>query len=399
MDKTNQKKRVFSGIQPSGNLHIGNYLGAITQWVPMQAEFDCIFCVVDYHAITVKQDPEQLRKKIIEVAKIYLVSGIDPKESVIFQQSDVTEHTELAWILNTITRMSDLFRMTQFKDKNKTIDIEEELEELDKFLGDFSKEDKKIRAILLDFDVKNYKKIIDDIKKIETLRNKNFIKVMAQMSKMLENSYGRGMAGVGLFDYPVLMASDILLYNTDTVPVGDDQLQHVELTRDLGKRFNQQFGETFKIPEARIIKETARIMGLDDPTKKMSKSAKSEYNYIALTDDPDKAAKKIMRAATDSGSEIKLAPDKPGISNLLSIYSSLNGKKIKEIEDNYRGRGYSDFKKDVANAVKEFLIDFQNKYTKISDKEVREILDAGAKQVAPIAKETLEKVKEKIGIK
>jgi tryptophanyl-tRNA synthetase len=339
MDKTNQKKRVFSGIQPSGNLHIGNYLGAITQWVPMQAEFDCIFCVVDYHAITVKQDPEQLRKKIVEVAKIYLASGIDPKKSVIFQQSAISEHTELAWILNTVTRMSDLFRMTQFKDKAG----------------------------------------------LQTNNDLTSDKV--------------NKAGVGLFDYPVLMAADILLYNTQVVPVGKDQSQHVEITSELARRFNREFGETFKIPEAKLMKETACIMALDDPTKKMSKSAKSEYNYIALTDDPEKAAKKIMRAATDSGSEIKLAPDKPGISNLLIIYSSLTGKKIKEIEENYKGKGYSDFKKDVASAVKEFLIDFQNKYNKISDKEVREILDAGAKKVTPIAAETLEKVKNKIGIK
>jgi tryptophanyl-tRNA synthetase len=356
MDKTNQKKRVFSGIQPSGNLHIGNYLGAITQWVPMQTEFDCIFCVVDYHAITVKQDPEQLRKKIIEVAKIYLAAGIDPKRSVIFQQSDVKEHTELAWILNTVTRMSDLFRMTQFKDKAGR-----------------------------------------GVKKWQDSEGKEIKREIISAEEY--NAYLVNKTGVGLFDYPVLMAADILLYNTEVVPVGEDQMQHVELANELAKRFNREFGEVFKIPEAKIIKETARIMGLDNPTKKMSKSAESEYNYIALTDDPEKAAKKIMRAATDSGSEIKLAPDKPGISNLLSIYSSLAGKKIKEIEENYKGKGYGDFKKDVASTVKEFLIDFQNKYNKISDKEVREILDAGAKQVAPIAEETLEKVKEKIGIK
>ncbi|HOZ55668.1 MAG: Tryptophan--tRNA ligase [Parcubacteria group bacterium ADurb.Bin316] len=329
---TNNKKTIFSAIQPSGNLHIGNYLGAITQWRELQDEYNCIFCVVDYHAITVKQDPEVLKKKIIEVAKIYLAAGIDPKKSIIFQQSDVTEHTELAWILNTVTRMSDLYRMTQFKDK----------------VGD-GKEDN---------------------------------------------------AGVGLFDYPVLMASDILLYNTDVVPVGDDQLQHVELTRELARRFNQQFGETFVLPEPKILKEGSRIMGLDDPTKKMSKSAKSEYNYITLTDDPAKAAKKIMRAETDSGSEIKYdVKNKPGISNLLVIYSLLANETIKNLENKYKSKGYGDLKKDLAEVVKQFLTEFQKKYNMISSEETEEILKSGAKKVEPIAKTTLGEVKNKIGIK
>jgi len=327
---TNNKKTIFSGIQPSGNLHIGNYLGAITQWTALQDEYNCIFCVVDYHAITVKQDPEVLKKKIIEVARIYLAAGINPKKSIIFQQSDVTEHTELAWILNTVTRMPDLYRMTQFKDK----------------AGD--KE---------------------------------------------EN------AGVGLFDYPVLMASDILLYNTDVVPVGEDQKQHVELTRELARRFNHDFGELFKIPEAKVLKEGARIMGLDDPTKKMSKSAKSEYNYIALTDDPAKASKKIMRAETDSGSDVKYdVKNKPGISNLLVIYSLLAKESIKSLENKYEGKGYGDFKKDLAEVVKQFLTEFQTKYNSISDKQVQEILDEGKKRARPIAEETLKNVKKKIGV-
>lgn len=328
----NNKKTIFSGIQPSGNLHIGNYLGAITQWQKLQDEYNCIFCVVDYHAITVKQNPEILRNKIIEVAKIYLAAGIDPQKSIIFQQSDVSEHTELAWVLNTITRMSDLYRMTQFKDK----------------VGS-GKEDN---------------------------------------------------AGVGLFDYPVLMASDILLYNTEVVPVGEDQLQHVELTRDLAKRFNHDFGETFKIPEPKVLKEGARIMGLDDPTKKMSKSAKSEYNYIALTDDPDKAAKKIMRAETDSSSEVKYdLKNKPGISNLLTIYSLLANESIKNLESKYKGKGYGDFKKDLAEVVRQFLTDFQKKYNAISSDEVERVLVDGAKTVKLIAEKTLAETKKKIGIK
>jgi len=330
------KPIVFSGVQPSGNLHLGNYLGAIAQWVVMQEKNQCIFCVVDYHAITVKQEPEVLAKKIIEVAKIYLAFGIDPKKSIIFQQSDISAHTELTWILNCVARISDLNKMTQFKDK----------------AGE-----------------------------------------------------GQENVGIGLFDYPVLMASDILLYNTDAVPVGEDQAQHVELCRTLARRFNSQFGETFKIPEVVISKEGARIMGLDDPSKKMSKSAASEYNYIGLTDKPEAAAKKIMKAVTDSGSEIKFDEKaKPAISNLLTIYSLLSDEPIKKLEVKYKGKGparagrYGDFKKDLAEVVKKFLTDFQARYKKINDKEVEKILEDGAKKIKPIADETLRKVKEKIGI-
>ncbi len=335
-----EKKRIFSGVQPSGNLHIGNYLGAIKQWVELQNDYDSIFCVVDYHAITIKQDPKMLKEKIIEAAKIYIALGVDLKKSIIFQQSDVSAHTELAWILNTVARMSDLFRMTQFKDK---------------------------AGLQADNDLTSEK-----------------------VNK----------AGVGLFDYPVLMAADILLYNTDVVPVGGDQLQHIELTRELARRFNNDFGEIFKIPEAKIMKETAWIMGLDDPTKKMSKSAKSEYNYIGLTDDQEKAAKKIIRAATDSGSEVKYdVKNKPGISNLLVIYSLLVDEPIKNLENKYKGKGYSDFKKDLAEVVKQFLTDFRKKYNMISSEEVEKILAEGANKVRPIAEATLERVKRKIGVK
>lgn len=324
------KKRIFSGIQPSGDLHIGNYVGAISQWVEMQTQYDCVFCVVDYHAITVKQDPKILKKKIIEIAKIYLASGIDPKKSIIFQQSSITAHTELTWILNsTSTRMSDLYKMTQFKEK---------------------------------------------------------------AGKGQEN------VSVGLFDYPVLMASDILLYNTDIVPVGKDQSQHVELARDLAVRFNNQYGQTFKIPESKLRKEGAIIMGLDDPSKKMSKSAKSEYNRIALTDKPDEAVKKIIRAVTDSGKDIIFDPaKKPAISNLLTIYSILANERIKDIERMYAGKGYGEFKKGLADIVRKFLIEFQVKYTEISDSTVRRILDEGALKADAIASKKLKEVKSKIG--
>ena len=324
-------KTIFSAVQPSGNLHIGNYLGAISQWVEMQADYRCIFCVVDYHAITVRQDPQILLKKIKEIAKIYLASGIDPKKSIIFQQSDIKEHTELAWVLNcTSTRISDLEKMTQFKDKSK-------------------------------------------------VKGEN--------------------VGVGLFDYPVLMAADILLYNTDIVPVGDDQVQHVELCRDLARRFNNEYGETFKIPQVVIRKEGARIMGLDDPSKKMSKSAASEANYISLVDDVAQAKKKIMRAVTDSDSKVRYDKEKkPAISNLLTIYSLLAGESIKNLEKKYHGRGYGDFKKDLAEVVGKFLHDFQERYNKISDAEVEKILKKGAQEVSLIAKQTMDNVKIRIGV-
>jgi tryptophanyl-tRNA synthetase len=327
----NNKKIIFSAVQPSGNLHIGNYLGAISKWVELQNEYNCIFCVVDYHAITVKQNPEELRKRTIEIAKLYMAGGIDISKSLIFKQSDIRAHTELCWLLNcTAARIADMNKMTQFKDK---------------------------------------------------------------AGKHQEN------VSVGLFDYPVLMAADILLYNTDAVPVGDDQSQHVELTRDLAKRFNAQYGEVFKLPELIIRKEGARIMGLDDPMKKMSKSAASVANYIALLDAPDAAAKKIMRAVTDSGAEIKFdAKNKPAVSNLLTIYSLLANTSIKELEKKYKGSGYGEFKKDLAEVVKKFLIDFQNKFNSISDKQVEEIFKKSTEFLTPIADETLRRAKEKVGI-
>jgi tryptophanyl-tRNA synthetase len=322
--------RIFSGVQPTNNIHIGNYLGAIRQWAELQEKNDCIFCVVDLHAITVAQKPEILRQNILDVAKTYLALGIDPKKSTIFVQSDVQEHAELAWILNTITKISELERMTQFKDK-----------------------------------AKQHKENIN----------------------------------MGLFDYPVLMAADILLYDTNLVPVGEDQTQHVELSRVLGRRFNQMFGETFVIPEAMINKQGARIMGLDDPGKKMSKSAASPANYIALLDSPEIAAKKIMKAVTDSGSEIKAGAGKPALTNLLNIFSALSGKPVKEIEKEYAGKGYGDFKKGLSQEVNTFLSAFQKKFRALQDGEVEKILATGAAQARTLAGKKMEQVKIKIGLK
>jgi len=324
------KKIIFSGVQPSGNIHLGNYLGAIRNWVELQDKYKCLFCVVDYHAITVKQDPKELKKKIIEIAKIYLASGIDSEKSSIFQQSQISEHTELTWILNcTSARMSDLNKMTQFKDK-------------------------------------------------------------AGESQNVS---------IGLFDYPVLMASDILLYQTDLVPVGEDQKQHIELSRTVAKRFNNEYGNVFKVPEAVIKKEGARIMGLDDANKKMSKSASSEFNYIALLDKPEKAKKKIMKAVTDSEGVVKYdLENKPEVSNLLTIFSLLSDYSLKDLEGKYKDSGYGDFKKDLAELVEKFLIDFQAKYNNIKDEEVENILEKGAKELKPVASKTLSNIKEKLGL-
>lgn len=324
------KKTLFSGVQPTGNLHLGNYLGAISQWAELQHDYQPIFCVVDYHALTLPQNSQDFQARIIEVARAYLAAGIDPAKSIVFRQSDIKEHTELAWILNCASaRMSDLENMTQYKDK----------------------------------------------------------------------ASGQANVGVGLFDYPVLMAADILLYDTDIVPVGHDQLQHIELTRDLAKRFNHAYGNIFKIPEALIRQEGARIMGLDDPTKKMSKSAASEHNYIGLSDSLALAKKKIMRATTDSDTRILLDWNlKPGISNLLTIFSLLSGRPIKKLEAEFSDKSYGDFKKALADTVTDFLDGFQKKAKNYSDNDIRDLLKNGAEKARPLAAATMDKAKKALGL-
>jgi tryptophanyl-tRNA synthetase len=355
-------ERLFSGIQPSGNLHLGNYLGAIKQWLPLQDQYEAMFCVVDMHAITVPQDPVELRKKTIEIAKIYLAAGIDPQKSTLFVQSHVSAHAELGWILNTIATMGQLNRMTQFKDKVRTAN---QYELFGKTRIDGTEEG--------------------------NLENKQLL------MKLASDSMAEATASVGLFDYPVLMAADILLYDTAVVPVGEDQKQHVELTRDLAERFNKRFGETFVVPEPLIQREGARIMGLDDPTKKMSKSAASEYNYIALSDDADTIRKKIKKAVTDSGSEIVYRDDKPALMNLINIYTLLSGKKVDEVEAMYVGRGYGDFKADLAEVVVNFLLPFQERFAAIADDEVLAVLHAGAEKARTIAEKKVATVYEKVG--
>lgn len=326
------KKTIFSGVQSSGNLHIGNYLGAIKQWAELQnsGEYQNIFCVVDEHAITVPQNPEKLRAKILEVFTLYLALGIDPEKSIIFVQSHVPEHSELNWILSTITPVGELERMTQFKDKSK-----------------------KQKSVL-----------------------------------------------AGLLNYPTLMAADILLYKTNLVPVGEDQLQHIELTRMIAKKFNNAFGETFIIPEPMIKKEGKRIMGLDDSSKKMSKSAESANNYIALLDSPDTIRNKIKIAMTDSGSEIKYDEEnKPAVSNLLTVYSLFSGKSVANLEKEYSGKNYSVFKKDLAEVIIEKLSPIREKYNELSANPdyIKKIIRLGTEKAKTIASQTMKEVRQKIG--
>lgn len=327
------KKRVLSGIQPSGNLTIGNYLGALRQWVAEQDVYDCYFCVVDMHAITVPQDPEVLVQKTREVAALYIASGLDPEKVTIFVQSHVPAHAELSWILTCLSPLGWLNRMTQFKDKS---------------------------------------------------------------AKQQQESIG-----AGLLNYPTLMAADILLYQADAVPVGDDQRQHLEYTRDLAQRFNHVYGDTFTIPEAMIPKAGARIMGLDTPTSKMSKSEHSEYHAVYLLDTPKRAKKKIMRAVTDSYADILFSddPERAGINNLLTIYQSLTGLSNTEIEAHFSDKGYGDLKKAVAGEVVGFLEPLQQRYDEIVNQSdyLDEILIEGAKRATQVAEQTLHEVKDRVG--
>ena len=322
-------KRIFSGIKPTGLIHLGNYFGAIVNWLDLQKEYDCLFSIVDLHALTVFQKPEELRRNILDLAKLYVASGLDPKKNIIFRQSDVVEHAEMGWILDCVTPVAELKRMTQFKDK-------------------------------------------------------------AEQHSDNVNA--------GLFTYPVLMAGDILLYDATTVPVGEDQLQHVELARVIAKKFNNLYGEVFVLPEAKINKISARLRGLDDPMKKMSKTAPSEYNYIALTDAPDLIRKKIKKAVTDSGSEIVFQEDKPALSNLIAIYSLTTGLTPKDIEKKFTGKGYGDFKKDLAERVVEFVAPIQQRIAKLSDADIEKLLADGAARARVIAAKKMTQVKKVIGL-
>ena len=328
---TEKKIRVFSGVQPSGNIHIGNYLGALKQFVALQQEGDCIYCIVDMHAITLPKDPKELRTHILDIAALYSAVGLDLKESIVFVQSDVPGHAELSWILTCCSYTGELSRMTQFKDKSRDGDS----------------------------------------------------------------------AATGLFVYPTLMAADILLYDTNIVPVGNDQKQHIELTRDLAIRINNRFGEdTFVVPEGRFLKEGARVMALDDPTAKMSKSAESEFSRISLLDDEAKIKKAIMRATTDSDGEIRYdVENKPGVSNLLSIYSAFSGRSIESLEKDYSGLGYGTLKKDLVEVTIVELKPVRERYDEVrNSEELVRSLREGAERAGVIAEKTMKRIKEKFGL-
>ncbi|MGU3472473.1 tryptophan--tRNA ligase [Paenibacillus sp. D51F] len=322
-------KKVLSGIQPSGQLTLGNYIGALQNFVKLQETHECYFMVVDLHAITVPQDPEALREQSKSIAAIYLAAGIDPERASIYMQSHVRAHAELGWILTTLTSMGELERMTQFKDK----------------------------------------------------------------------AAGKDSVGAGLFVYPSLMAADILVYNADLVPVGDDQKQHLELTRDLAQRFNSRFGDFFTVPEPYIPKVGARIMSLDDASKKMSKSNPNPGSFIALLDPPDVIRKKISRATTDSGREVQYdLSAKPEVSNLMGIYSQMSGLSLQEVEAKFEGQGYGPFKKDLAEQIIAVLEPLQERYRDIrSSGQLEEVLRRGAERASAEADVIVAGVKERMG--
>ena len=326
------KKRVFSGIQPSGDPHIGNYIGAIRNWVADQEEYDNIFCVVDQHAITASYDPEELRRNVRQLVAVYLASGLDPSRCSLFEQSHVPEHTELAWLLMCVTPMGWLSRMTQFKEKSE------------------GKQEQ---------------------------------------------------VSAGLFTYPVLMAADILLYQADGVPVGEDQKQHVELARDTAQRFNHLFGETFTVPQPIIRPVGARVMGLDDPTRKMAKSESGQNHSIGLLDEPDRIRKKLARAVTDSHKEIVFDPRRPGVFNLLTIYRSLSGQSQEEIEAHFEGKGYGDMKRELADVVIATLEPVQARFRELTEDPayIDELLAEHAGRVRVIASATMDKVRRVMGLR
>lgn len=326
---SNLKKTILSGVQPSGCITIGNYIGALKNWAKLQYDYNCVFMVVDMHSLTVRQDPKQLKERALDFLIQYVACGIDPEENILFFQSHVSAHPELAWILNCNTYIGELNRMTQFKDKS---------------------------------------------------------------AKHPEN------INVGLYTYPVLMAADILLYQADLVPVGHDQKQHLEITRDIAMRFNSLYGETFKVPEPYIPEVGARIMSLQDPSKKMSKSDEAS-SYVSILDTPEDILKKFKKAVTDSDGMVKYSDEKPGIKNLINILSSVTDNSISDIEKEYEGKGYGIFKKDVAEAVVEALRPIQEKYTKLKeDREYfKKIYKSGAERAAVLANKTLDDVYEKVG--
>ena len=326
------KKTILSGIQSTGKLTLGNYLGAINNWVQMQEEYDCYYMIANLHTLTIRNNPEELKNNTLKILAMYIAAGLNPEKNTLFIQSQVHEHAELAWILNCYTYMGELSRMTQFKDKS---------------------------------------------------------------SKHADN------INAGLFTYPVLMAADILLYQADLVPVGEDQRQHLEMARDIAERFNKLYGKTFMVPEAFVKKESARIMGLQNPEGKMSKSATNPNDVLFIEDEPEVIIKKFKKAVTDSENKVRFDPvNKPGVSNLMQIYSAITNKDMKEIEKEFESKGYGDFKSAVANSVIEKLKPVQERYKELlgNKQYLEKIYTQGAENAKKIAEKTLRDVKDKIGI-
>lgn len=329
--QTEKKKVIFSGMQPSGNITLGNYLGALKNWTKLQDEYNCLFCIVDLHALTVRQNPAELRKRSREVLMQYIAAGLDPEKNIMYYQSHVSAHSELAWILNCFTYMGELNRMTQFKEKSQ-------------------KHSENINA--------------------------------------------------GLFTYPVLMAADILLYQADLVPVGNDQSQHLEIARDIAIRFNNLYGDTFIVPEGYFPKVGARIMSLQEPTKKMSKSDENENGFIALLDSPDTIVRKVKRAVTDSEANIRYTDEQPGVKNLLDIYCSISEESIDKAVERFSSLGYGELKLKVAEAIVEELRPLQNKFYELEKNKdyIDEIIKNNALKASYIASKTLRKVQKKVGL-
>lgn len=323
-------KRIFSGIRPTGDIHLGNYLGAIKQWVALQNQYQCIFGIVDWHAITTPYDPLKIQKHINETAVTYLAAGVNPKKSLLIVQSQIKEHAELAWLLGCVTPTGELFRMTQYKEKSKAI---------------------------------------------------------------------KASPSAGLLNYPILMAADILLYQTEVVPVGEDQVQHVEFSREVARRFNSQFGPTFNLPRTHVVSATSRIKSLQDPAKKMSKTD-DPRGCIGLFDPPRQIKEKIMAAVTDPGKEIKYSPNKkPGISNLLIIYAAFSNKTVKQLEKEFKGRGYAAFKQSLSQVLIDGLAPFRKAQKEISEKQVETILKNSAKRAQKLAQPTILKARKNMGLK
>ncbi|MGH2795175.1 MAG: tryptophan--tRNA ligase [Actinomycetota bacterium] len=324
-------KRTLSGIQPTGEVHLGNYIGALQHWAAQQDERDCFYCIVDLHAITVPQDPKVLREATLDLAAVLIATGIDPDRSTLFVQSQVPEHPQLSWVLECVATVGELRRMTQFKDK--------------------------------------------------TAKQKE------------------GSATVGLFTYPVLQAADILIYQADEVPVGEDQRQHIELTRDIAQRFNARYGETFAVPQATIPKVGAKILDLQNPAAKMSKSADSPRGTVKVTDSADEIRKKIKTAVTDSGRDVVAAPDRPAITNLLTIYSVATGKTIQELQDELAGKGYAELKAGLSDALIAFLDPIQKRYGDLKNDpaELARLVEKGAEKAQAVASKTLATAYDRVG--